>query len=198
VKESSSTPTGPSQAPDFKHVRDYLRSIQQREALGGFMRAGWTPAELGEFARQVFLAPGKSYPTTASYQYAMEKGADHPFAQETLVSLRKRGVALPAFNRPVPKKFEWDDPDNPEHTPQLRADIEEMARLWRNREASGHAQPWPVEDQPIPKALWKRLFKLRIRYHSLEDTLHIQGLSGYREPYTEGTCGITDGQTQSA
>jgi hypothetical protein len=44
-------------------------------------------------------------------------------------------------------------------------------RLWRNREASWDAQPWPIEDQPIPKALWKRLFKLRIRYHSLEDTL---------------------------
>ena len=56
-----------------------------------------------------------------------------------------------------------------------------------NREASWHARPWPVEDQPIPRWLWKRLYKLRIRYHSLEDTLHIQGLSGYREPCTEDT-----------
>ena len=70
---------------------------------------------------------------------------------------------------------------------ELRADIEVMAGLWRNREAAWHAQPWPVEDQPIPRWLWKRLYKLRIRYHSLEDTLHIQGLSGYREPYTEDT-----------
>jgi hypothetical protein len=180
VKNTTSTPTGPSQAPDFKQVRNYLRSIQQREALGGFIKAGWTPSELGEFARQVFLARRKTYPTAASYQYATEKGADHPFAQETLASLRKRGFIMPDFNRPVPKKFEWDDPDNPEHTPELRADIEVMARLWRNREASWHAQPWPVEDQPIPRWLWKRLFRLRIRYHSLEDTLHIQGLSGYR------------------
>jgi hypothetical protein len=180
VKETASTPTGPSQAPDFKQVRSCLRSIQQREAIGDFIKAGWTPVELGEFARQVFLAPGKTYPTAASYQYAMDKGADHPFAQETLASLRKRGFAMPAFNRPVPKKFEWDDPGNPEHIPELRADIEVMARLWRNREASWHAQPWPVEDQPIPRWLWKRLFRLRIRYHSLEDTLRIQGLSGYR------------------
>ncbi|MGC1564273.1 MAG: hypothetical protein WA820_31110 [Bradyrhizobium sp.] len=189
MKQTSPTHSGPSQAPDFKQVRKYLRNIQQRQALGGFFRAGWTPTELGEFARQVFLARGKTCPTAASYQYAMEKGADHPFAQETLASLRKRGFTMPSFNRPVPKKFEWDDPDNPEHTPELKDDIEEMARLWRNREASWHAQPWPVEDQPIPRGLWKRLYKLRIRYHSLEDTLRIQGLSGYREPYTEGTCG---------
>ena len=87
----------------------------------------------------------------------------------------------------MPKKFEWDDPDNPEHAPELRADIEEMARLWRNREASWHAQPWPVEDQPIPRWLWKRLYKLRIRYHSLEDTLRIQGLSGYRRSTLSNT-----------
>jgi hypothetical protein len=187
MKEPTSTPTKPLEAPDFKQVRKYLRNIQQREALDGFIKAGWTPAELGEFARQVFLAPGKTYPTAASYQYAMEKGVDHPFAKETLASLRRRGATVPAFNRSLPKKFSWDDPDNPEHTPELRADIEVMARLWRNREASWHAQQWPVEDQPIPRWLWKRLFKLRIRYHSLEDTLHIQGLSGYREPYTEDT-----------
>jgi hypothetical protein len=200
VKETSSTPTGQLEAPDFKAVRNYLRNIQQREALGCFIKAGWSPAELAEFARAVFLAPGKTYPTAASYQFAMEKGVDHPFAIETLASLRAPGFTMPPFNRPRPKKFEWDDPDNPEHTPELKADIEVMARLWRNREASWHAQPWPVEDQPIPRWLWKRLFKLRIRYHSLEDTLHIQGLSGYREPYTESTntCEATDDLPESA
>ena len=180
---SSSSPA----APDFKKVRSYLRTNQQREALGGFIETGWTPAELGEFARQVFLAPGKTYPTAASYKYAMEKGSDHPFAIETLASLRAPGFTMPPFDRPRPPKFEWDAPENPEHTAELRADIEVMAGLWRNREAAWHAQPWPVKDQPIPRWLWKRLYKLRIRYHSLEDTLHIQGLSGYREPYTEDT-----------
>jgi hypothetical protein len=185
VTETSSTPTRPSQAPGFKEVRNYLRSIQQREALGGFIKAGWSPSELGEFARQVFLASGKTYPTAASYQYAMEKGAEHPFAQETLASLRKRGATVPDFNRPRPKKFEWDAPENPEHTAELRADIEEMGRLWRNREASWHAQPWPMEHQPIPGWLWKRLFRLRNRYHSLEATLQFEGLHGYSEPFTE-------------
>jgi hypothetical protein len=183
---SSLLPATP-QAPDFKQTRSYLRTNQQREALGGFIGAGWTPAELGEFARQVFLAPGKTYPTAASYQYAMDKGADHPFAQETLASLRAPGFTMPPFDRPRQPKFEWDAPENPEHTAELPSDIEVMAGLWRNREAAWHAQPWPVKDQPIPRWLWKRLYKLRIRYHSLEDTLHIQGLSGYRESYTEDT-----------
>jgi hypothetical protein len=198
MKEASSTLTGPSEAPGFKEVRNCLRNIQQREALGGFIRAGWTPAELGEFARQVFLAPGKTYPTAASYHYAMEKGADHPFAVETLASLRAPGFTMPPFNRPRPKQFAWDDPDSPEHAPELHADIALMAQLWRNREAAWQSQPWPVEPQPVPRWFWKRLFKVRIRYHSLEDTLHIQGLSGYREPYTEVTGGSTDDQSQIA
>jgi hypothetical protein len=122
--------------PDFKQVRKYLSTIQQREALGRFIRAGWTPAELGEFARQVYLAPGKTYPTAASFQYATEKGVEHPYAVETLASLRKRGASVPDFDRPVPKEYEWGDPDNPEHTPELRADIEKMARLWRTRPLS--------------------------------------------------------------
>jgi hypothetical protein len=193
MNQEPSTPSlpGPSQAPDFKQIRRYLRTIEQREALGGFIRAGWTPAELGEFARQVYLAPGKTYPTAASYQYTMEKGADHPYAQEILASLRAPGAAMPDFDRPVPKEYEWNDPDNPAHTPELRADIEKMARLWRNREASWREEPWPTEYPPIPRTLWRRLFAIRNRYHSLENTLQFEGLRGYSEPYTEDTCGIT-------
>lgn len=181
MNEPSSTTTGPSQAPDFKQVRSYLRTIQQREALGGFMRAGWSPNELAEFARDVFLAPGRTYPTAASYRYAIEKGADHPYAVETLASLRAPGFTMPPFSRPVPKQYEWDAPENPEHTPELRADIEVMSRLWRNREAAKREQPWPAEYPPIPRALWKRLFRLHNRYHSLDDTLELEGLNRYAE-----------------
>jgi hypothetical protein len=168
-------------APDFKQVRKYLCSIRQRSALGGFIRAGWSPDELAEFARQVYLAPGRTYPTAMSYRYAMDKGAEHPFASETLASLRAPGAAMPPFNRPVPKEYAWDCPDNPEHTPELRAEIAELAHLWRNREASRHELPWPREDLPIPRGLWRKLFKIRNRYHSLGDTIEIQGLSRYRE-----------------
>jgi hypothetical protein len=163
--------------PDFKQVRKYLSTIQQREALGRFIRAGWTPAELGEFARQVYLAPGKTYPTAASFQYATEKGVDHPYAREILASLRAPGAAMPEFDRSVPKAFAWDDPDSPEHTAELRGDIAEMARLWRNREAGCRSEPWPEAAQLIPKSLWSRLFRLRNHYHSLEDTIQCEGLS---------------------
>jgi hypothetical protein len=64
--------------PDFKQVRRYLRTVRQREALGQFIEAGWTPAELAEFAPDTFLAHGKTYPTAASYRY---EGADHPYSQ---------------------------------------------------------------------------------------------------------------------
>jgi hypothetical protein len=80
MNQTSSTETlrGPLEAPNFKQVRKYLKDTSERERLGQFIKAGWTPAELGEFARQIFIAPAKSYPTAASYQYAMEKGSDHP------------------------------------------------------------------------------------------------------------------------
>jgi len=67
-----------SQAPDFKQVRRYLRTVRQREALGQFIEAGLTPAELAELAPDTFLAHGKTYPTAASYRY---EGADHPYSQ---------------------------------------------------------------------------------------------------------------------
>ncbi|MGY4168355.1 hypothetical protein [Bradyrhizobium sp. USDA 4529] len=177
MTEPTSTPI----APGFKEVRKYLRNIHQREALGGFIRAGWTPDELAEFARDVYLAPGKTYPTATSYRYAMEKGVDHPYAVETLASLRAPGFTMPPFSRPVPKVYAWNDPDNPEHTPELRADIAEMARLWRNREASKHEQSWPTKYPPIPRSLWRRLYRLRNRYHSLEDTLQLEGLHKYSQ-----------------
>nr|BCE25334.1 hypothetical protein XF1B_80150 [Bradyrhizobium diazoefficiens]BCE51593.1 hypothetical protein XF4B_79420 [Bradyrhizobium diazoefficiens] len=131
------------------------------------------------------MAPGKTYPTAASYQYAMEKGADHPYAMDTLASLRAPGSTMPPFNRPVPKEYEWDDPDNPKHTAELRAEIEVMARLWRNREASFREEPWPTEYPPIPRTLWQRLFRIRNRYHSLENALQFQGLLGFSEPHTQ-------------
>jgi hypothetical protein len=71
VKQTSPIRSGPSAAADFKKVRSYLRTIQQRESLNSFITAGWSADELAEFARSIYLAPGKPYPTAASYQYAM-------------------------------------------------------------------------------------------------------------------------------
>lgn len=194
MTEPSSSNTGPLQAPDFQKVRSYLRTIHQRERLGGFIRAGWSPAELAEFARQVFLASAKTYPTAASYQYAIDKGADHPYAMETLAALRAPGFTMPPFDRPVPKVYEWDAPENPEHSAGIRADIEELARLWRNREASKKEQPWPMAAQSTPRWLWKRLFRLRNKYHSLADTVHITGLCKFSEPLSDNAIEPADAQ----
>jgi hypothetical protein len=179
--DPTSSTGGTRLLPDFKQIRKYLRTIRQREALGHFIKAGWTPAELAEYARQVFLAPGKTYPTAASYQYAIEKGASHPFALETLATLRAPGYVVPPFDRPVPKRLDYDDPDNLDHTPEIRADVAIIARLYRNREACWLARPRSDPDEPIPRWLWKRCYRLRIRYHSLENTLRYEQLFGYTE-----------------
>ena len=196
----SSQPKATPLAPDFRKVRRYLRTVQQRGALDRFVKASWTPAELAEYARSMYLVHGQTKPTAASYQFVIEKGPEHKWAKEALATMRAPGYIMPTFDRPEPKSYTWDDPDNPEHTPELRADVAEMARLWRNREASWHAQPWPVEDQPIPRWLWKRLFRLRNRYHSLEDTLQFEGLRGYSQPYTADDTGmiISDAQQSQA
>jgi hypothetical protein len=78
------------------------------------------------------------------------------------------------------KRYAYDDPDNPEHMPEIKAEVDQVARLFRNRFASQHALPRPNPDDPIPRWLWKRSYRMRNRYHSLEDTLVFQGLWGYR------------------
>jgi len=161
---------------DFKTIRRALRTIEQREAIGEFIKGGWTAAEFAEYAREMYLVPGKTRPTAASYQFVVEKGPEHTWAQEALATMRAPGYVMPPFDRPVPRRFAWDDPDNPEHTPEIRAEVDDVARLIRNRFASQHALPRPNPDDPIPRWLWKRSYRIRNRYHSLEDTLEIQGL----------------------
>lgn len=106
----------------------------------------------------------------------MEKGANHPYAVETLASLRDPGFAVPPFDRPVPKRYAWDDPDNPEHTPEIRADVECVAQLMRARDATQQNLPAPDPNEPIPRNLWRRAYRIRNRYHSLEDAIEVQGL----------------------
>jgi hypothetical protein len=174
--EPTPSTAGTRLPPDYKQIRKYLRTIHQREALGRFIKAGWTPTELAEYARQMYLVPGQSKPTAASYQFVIENGPEHLFAREILVGLRAPGYVMPPFDRPVPKRFDWDDPDNPERTPALKVEVDQIARLFRDRFASQHGRPLPDPDEPIPRALWKRCYRIRNRYHSLEDTIEIQGL----------------------
>jgi hypothetical protein len=167
--------------PDYKQIRKYLRSIDQREALDRFIKAGWTPAELAEYARSMYLTPGKTYPTAASFQFVMEYGPEYSWAKDALAYMRAPGYTLPPSDRPLPKYFAWDDPDNPEHTPELKAEVDQLARIWRARSAHQYGRPLPDPNAPIHKGLWKRCYRIRNRYHSLEATLEVQGLKGYAD-----------------
>jgi hypothetical protein len=139
--EPTSSTGGTRLPPDNKQIRKYLRTIHQRETLGRFIQAGWTPAELAEYARQMYQVPGQTKPTAASYQFVVEKGPEHTWAKEALATMRALGYTVPPFDRPAPKRHAYDDPENPEHTPEIKAEVDEVARLIRNRFASQHALP---------------------------------------------------------
>ncbi|ABQ38641.1 hypothetical protein BBta_6749 [Bradyrhizobium sp. BTAi1] len=100
MTKHTSKPSGPPQAPDFKKVRNSLRTIQHREALGGFIKAGWTPSELSAFACRISGALRKPYAHPANYRAAMEMGADHPCAARALEDLRTpKGAGAPPTAR---------------------------------------------------------------------------------------------------
>jgi len=122
------------------------------EAFGGFIKAGWTPAELGEShgkssSHQARPIPPQRHTNTQWRKAPIISSPWKPWCPSA------NAVQHAAFQSPRAEEVRMDDPDNPEHTPELEADIEEMARLWRNREASWHAKAVAVEDQPIPTAL---------------------------------------------
>ncbi|MGB5903716.1 MAG: hypothetical protein WBH00_12775 [Xanthobacteraceae bacterium] len=180
MNNETSTLPGPTTAPDFKHVRKYLKDIAQRERLGAYIKAGWTPAELGEYAR-TFKLPGKTYPTASAYQSAMEFMPDEAVPKFYLASFREPGSSLPPFNRPnPPPRIPWDHPDNPEHSEETRADIAVIARCLRNRRADWDGLPRPDPDKPIPPSLWKRCYHKRNRRRSLDEALLFDGLKEYR------------------
>jgi hypothetical protein len=92
---TASPPSTSPQAPDFKQVRRYLRTLQQRETLGQFIKNGWTPAELAEYARRMYLVPGQTKPTAASYRFVLERGPDHEWARDALATMRAPGYVMP-------------------------------------------------------------------------------------------------------
>ena len=95
------------------------------------------------------------------------------------MSAPKAAYTPQPFDRPVPKRFDWDERDNPEHTTTLRAEVDQVALLFQARFAHLHSQPMPDPNEPIPSPLWKRSYRIRNRYHSFDDTIEIQGLTGY-------------------
>ena len=182
VKETSHKLKGPLHAPDFKKVRKYLKDVSERERLEEFIKAGWSPVELAELARSIYLAPGRTYPTALSYQVAVAFGPETTLNKIILAQLRAPGYQMPPFNRPVPPPpIPRDDPDHPDHTPEIRAAVREMALCFKKRRAVREGLPLPDPDAPIARGLWKRCFRLLNRRGSLERALLFEGLLGYRD-----------------
>jgi hypothetical protein len=158
---ASSVPSSSSasQTPSFKQVRRYLRTVEQREALGQFIAAGWTPAELAEYARGMYLASGQSKPTAVSYRFVITMGANHERAKEALATMRAPGFIMPPLDRPVPKHYEWDDHDNPAHPDGVRGAVETLARGYMNAYDDKLKRPRRGPDTPIRKGLLKKCFR---------------------------------------
>jgi hypothetical protein len=153
-------PSSPSQRPpDFKQVRRYLRTVREREALGQFIKADWSPAELAKYARGMCLVPGKTKPTAASYRFILEKGADHELAKEALATMRAPGYVMPAFDRPDPKDYEWDDPDNPAHRAEVRSACYTLARGYMNAYDDKIHRPRRAPHTAIRRSLLRKCFR---------------------------------------
>jgi hypothetical protein len=94
---------------------------------------------------------------------------------EALMTVRVPGFVMPPFDRPAPKRFGWDDPDNPEHTPEMKAEVNEVAgRSGTDLPASTRC-PSRLNDL-VPRWLSKWSFRIRNRYQSLEDMVVFQQL----------------------
>jgi hypothetical protein len=57
--------------PDFADARKACRTPEDHEKLGKVIEAGWTSAELHEYARLYFFRNGRDYPTPTSYLRAI-------------------------------------------------------------------------------------------------------------------------------
>ena len=176
------SPTEPTSNPaiDYKTIRKALKIIEEREALGKFVKAGWTAAEFAEYARSMYLLPGRTKPTAVSYRFVLEYGPDHEFSKNALAFMRAPGYILPPIDRPEPKHFDWDDYDYPNHAPELRAEVEELARLLRKRSRLEWGKPLPDPVEPISRWWWKKSIRIRDKYLSVEDAIEALNLLGYQ------------------
>jgi hypothetical protein len=146
-------------ASDFKKISKHLHTDYHRAMLGRFITAGWTPAELAEYACSAYLGAGKIRPTPASYRFVLERGADHVLAQEALATMRAPGYVRPTFERPEPKDYAWDDPDNPTYSDEVRSATYTLARGKMDAYDDRLRRPRRGPDTPIRKALLRSCFR---------------------------------------
>jgi hypothetical protein len=175
---SSSSPSRPTrQAPDFKQIRKYLKDDDEHAGLDQFIAEGWTAAELGELARQWRPSRKKTYPTPQAYRDAcLTKGG---LARDMLRMMREPGYVLPPFDRPDPIIITEDDPENPEHSAETRADVETLARLLMARADDSRQRPRRGPEVPVSKRLWKGCFHELKRYNGLERAIDSLDLREY-------------------
>jgi hypothetical protein len=159
--QPSPPPTLPphSKASEFEKVRKHLHTDYHHAMLDRFIAAGWTPAELAEFACTAYHGPGRKRPTPASYRFVLERGADHVSAQEALATMREPGYVRPTFEQPEAKDYTWDDPHNPAYSDEVRSATYTLARTCMKSRDDRHGRPRRGPDHPIRKALLKSCFR---------------------------------------
>lgn len=144
---------------DFKRFRRYLRTAQQREALDQFIKAGWTPAELTEYARIMYPVTREQKPTAVAYRFLIEKGPYHRWAKDALASMRPAGLVEPTVDKAEPKEYERDDPDNPAHSAEVKSACYNLARGCMNSYDDKLRRPRRSPDTPIRKSLLRKCFR---------------------------------------
>ena len=127
--------------------------------LGRFIKAGWTPVELSEYACTAYLGAGKKRPTPAAYRFVLERGADHVLALEALATMREPGYVRPTFEPPEPKEYTWDDPDSPAYSDEVRSATRTLARTYMNSYDDKLRRPRRGPDHPIRRDLLRKCFR---------------------------------------
>ena len=107
----------------------------------------------------MYLVPSKTKPTAASYRFILERGPEHEWAKEALAIMRAPGYVMPAFDRPEPKQYEWDDPDNPKYGAEVRSAVYTLARGCMAAYDDRLHRPRRGPDAPIRKALLRSCFR---------------------------------------
>jgi hypothetical protein len=81
-------------------------------------------------------------------------------AQEALATMRAPGYVRPTFDRPEPQDYyEWDDPYDPKHKPEIRSACETLARGYMKSYDDKLRRPRRGPDHPIRKALLRKCFR---------------------------------------
>jgi hypothetical protein len=164
---------------EFASAHRACRTPTEREQFALVLKAGWTSAELCEYARLFHFRNGKDYPTATSYRRAIadlsehyrglgcphaklsdyphdwlrqfRKGGSKPLAPRR-EGLLQRGRGLSQY-RVSDEEYAW-----PGHTEEFRSMIEQRARDYFNinPEQPMHVNAWAASQ----RAYWREQFRV--------------------------------------